>query len=1007
MNRHMAIKKIFCALLAGLLFFQARLCAQQDAPLLPVDGDENCRQWVDSVMARLNLNERIGQLLVATLPARADDKTQKLVRDLARKYKVGGLLFAEGTSEEQAILTNIGQKNAKVPLMVTFDGEWGLSMRLSDAPDYPRNAALGCIRDNRLIEDYGREVARQFRELGVHVNFAPDADVNTNPQNPVIHIRSFGEDKDNVAAKVVAYGRGLEKGGVLAVPKHFPGHGDTDTDSHKALPVLRHDRARLDSVELYPFSEAIRAGLGGLMVGHLQVPAVEKDSLLPSSLSHAIVTGLLKEEMGFRGLVFTDALDMKGVTRVSDYYTKALLAGNDMLLVQYDTPGAHAELLRAVKDGTISSELVDERCRKVLTYKYILGLRKAHPQLQVSGLSHRINTTEARALAVRLRREAVTVIDNCYGVLPLSASMEHGIAVLSMGEEGLDSVFVEAMKRNAAVHSFRLPWNASEAEKKTVAEQLSFYSRVVVSIAGVKYVSEGDVAFLAGLELRAPIVYTFFTSYRTLPLLETALAKANAVVLAHSDEPDLQAHVADVLFAKASAHGRLSMSIGGLYPVGTGCDIELGTKPAVLLPDDCGMKSYLLRRIDGIAQKGVDAGAYPGCRILVLKDGKTMYDKGFGQHSPTDTTSVRSTDLFDLASVTKTAATLLAVMKLYDEGKLALDDKVSKYLDFLRGTNKRNITIRQLLLHESGLPSYIRFYDDAIDPRSIHGPHVQKQPDKWHRSQVGKNAFYASSFKFKSGLMAAQRDDVHTLHVADSMWLNATFKQGMMRKIAVSRLGGRRYVYSDLGFILLQQVVESIVGLPMDLYLDKEFYAPMGLRRTYFLPLDHFPKSEIMPTTFNDFLRGQDLCGYVHDESAAFMGGVSGNAGLFSTAGELAQIYQMLLDGGVWNGKRFLSEKTCRLFTTTKSLISRRGLGFDKPDVSIVTRSPCAPSAPEAVFGHTGFTGTCVWTDPVNRTVYVFLSNRICPNVWNDKLSKMDIRREIQELIFESLKKEH
>lgn len=997
------IKRI--VLLGMSVFLLAGAWAQEPvrAPFLSSADDRQCRQWVDSVMSRMNLHEKIGQLLVPKVMAVETKETKKQVKEWVKKYKVGGLLFGKGTPEEQAILTNLAQKTARVPLMMTFDGEWGLSMRLDDVPAYPRNAALGCITDNSLIEDYGREVARQLRELGVRVNFAPVADVNTNPLNPVINERSFGENPALVAGKVVAYGKGLESGGVLSVSKHFPGHGDTDSDSHKELPLVWGDRARLDSVELYPFKAAVQAGLGGMMVAHLQVPAVEPDSLLPSSLSPKVVTSLLKDELGFRGLVFTDALDMKGVTATPGRYTAAVLAGNDVLLVQFSPKEASDELVAAVRSGKLPESVVDERCRKVLTYKYLLGLRGKQPKLQISGLGYRIRTEEAQDLASRLRKASVTVLDNYFDVLPLAADRSK-IAVLSMGEPAEDSAFVAAMRQQGVTDVYRLSWQAGRDERAQVREALSAYSRVVVSLAGISYVGDDNVAFLAGLDLPGAVVYACFTSYRPLALLTPALEKASAVVLAHSAEPDLQAHVAQVLFGKAGANGRLSMSIGRLFPAGAGCDIVPGTKGGALVPDDYGMKSYVLQRIDQIARKGLEAGAYPGCRVLVMKDGHTVYDKGFGVHSPVDSTAVRPTDLFDLASLTKTTATLLAVMKLYDEGRLKLEDKASQYLPFLRGTNKRNITLRELLLHESGLPPYIRFYVEAIDPNSVHGPYAQSWVDEWHRTQVSEHSYYCSDFKFKKGMMSAVQTKTHTLHVADSLWLNKGFKDRILRTIAACPLEGKRYVYSDLGFILLQQVVEHITGLPMDLYLDKEFYAPMGLQRTLFLPLQRFTKAEIMPTAFNDFLRRQDLCGYVHDETAACLGGVAGNAGLFSTAAEVARIYQMLLNGGELDGKRYLSEATCRLFTTAKSVISRRGLGFDRPDVAIVKRSPCAPSAPEAVFGHTGFTGTCAWADPESRTVYVFLSNRLCPDVWNTKLGDMDIRTDIQELIFESLK---
>lgn len=993
---------VLVALLGGS---QSLLRAQAEAPFLPSAADGRCKQWVDSVYAGLNLQEKVGQLIVTTFPARADKQKKKRIRELVKKYKIGGLLFAEGTPEEQAILTNIAQKNSKVPVLITFDGEWGLSMRLEGTPYFPKNAALGCIEDNSLIYEYGREVAREFRELGVHVNFAPDADVNTNPLNPVIHVRSFGEDAKKVAEKVVAYSRGLESGGVLSVSKHFPGHGDTDVDSHKGLPVLYYNRERLDSVELYPFKEMVRNGLGGVMVGHLQVPALEPDNITPSSLSKNIVTGLLKDEMGFRGLVFTDALDMKGVSSVPRLTTKALLAGNDMVLVQYNTENAVEEVLAAVKEGVLPEAEVEAKCRKILTYKYLLGLRQPRPQLQVSGMSFRIRTDEAQALVTKLRQAAVTVLGNHFGVLPLTPVGDAPMALLSVGE-GKDSIFINEMKKLSPVpmEHFRLTKEMTADARGELARKLADYRRIVVSVSGS---DAGVVAFdefLANLDLPAPIVYAFFTSYRGMQPLEPALSKASAVVLGHSSEADIQQYVAGVMFAKVPAQGKLSMSIGRLYRAGEGSVIVPGMKPGSIIPEDLGMKSYELHRIDAIVEAGLDAKAYPGCQVLVLKDGQPVYDKCFGTHSDKDTTAVRPTDMFDLASLTKTTATLLAVMKLYDEGKLKLTDKASQYLPFLRNTNKKNITIKDLLLHESGLQPYIRFYLEAIDPNSVQGPYAQSWVDKWHRTQVSEHSYYCSDFKFKKGLVSAKESSVHTLHVADDMWLNKSFKNTILQKIARCDMDGKRYVYSDLGFILLQQVVEAIAKLPMDLYIAKEFYAPMGLQRTMYLPLLRYSKQEIMPTAANDFLRRQDLCGYVHDEAAACMGGISGNAGLFSTATEVAKIYQMLLNGGELNGKRYLSEATCRLFTTETSAISRRGLGFDKPDLSDLRNSPCAPSATSAVYGHTGFTGTCTWVDPENRTVYVFLSNRLCPNVWNTKLGEMNIRTNIQEAIYKSLK---
>lgn len=868
---------------------------EQQAPDVADTGDEACRRWVDAALSRLSLSERVGQLLVATLPARADKEQKRHVRDLMRRHKVGGVLFSEGgTPEEQAILTNLARKDAAIQPLVIFDGEWDLSMLLKEVPQFPRRAALECISDPELLEEHGRETSRELHQLGIDAVLSSDA----------------GE-----------------------------------------------------FVKLF---------------------------------------GPRRATLGVSGISLTEEAGMKKSAAPSPTATQALLEGSDLLLVHRDVAVAAAEVLEAVRAGTLSRELIEERCRKVLAYKYRLGLWKPQGKLQVSGMGFRIRTDEAQALAAKLRREAVTVVNNYFGILPL-APVEGGIALLSIGEAGADEPFVEALRKEADVTHFQLSWNAEAADRQAVAEKLAGYRRVVISLSGASYVGDSDAAFLAGLELRAPLVYVCFTPHQVAALLASALEKSSAVVLAHSDEPDVQRHAADLLFAKAAAHSRLSVNIGRAFPAGTGCTLEPGMLPESVIPEDYGMRSYVLQQIDGIARHGLEAGAYPGCRILVLKDGHAIYDKGFGRHSDKDSTEVHATDLFDLASLTKTSATLLAVMKLYDEGRLRLDDRASQYLPFLRNSNKKNITLRELLFHESGLPPYIRFYLEAIDPNSVHGPYSQSWVDEWHRTQVSEHSYYCSDFRFKKGLMAANRSSACSLHVADGMWLNNSFKQTIMQAMARCELESKRYVYSDLSFLLLQQVVETIVRMPLDSYLDKTFYGPMGLERTLFLPLRKYAKSEIMPTAANDFLRRQDLCGYVHDEAAAFLGGVAGNAGLFSTASELAAVYQMLLDGGVWKGQRYLSEATCRLFTTEKSRISRRGLGFDRPDVADVKRSPCAASAPEGVYGHTGFTGTCAWVDPGSRTVYVFLSNRLCPNVWNTKLGDMNIRTDIQELVFRSL----
>ena len=386
--------------------------------LQKMENDARCQQWVDSVMRTLSLKERIGQLMVYTIAPTQDKANVDLLRKVVREYKIGGLLFSKGEIQDQVALTNQAQQWADVPLMITLDGEWGLAMRLKDTPRFPRNMVLGCIRNDSLLYEYGREVARECREMGIQVNFAPVADVNINPRNPVINTRSFGEDPKNVARKVTAYARGLEDGGVLSVSKHFPGHGDTNVDSHAALPTLPFTRERLDSIELYPFRKAIEAGLGGIMVGHLAVPVIEPEKGLPASQSPRIVRGLLQEEMGFPGLVFTDALVMKGAAGHGSVCKRALQAGSDVLLVPRRIKEEVEAILRAVRLEMLPEADINRRCRKVLTYKYALGLSRK-PHVQLSGLTTRLNTADARKLISRLRLASTTLVSNRNGALPL------------------------------------------------------------------------------------------------------------------------------------------------------------------------------------------------------------------------------------------------------------------------------------------------------------------------------------------------------------------------------------------------------------------------------------------------------------------------------------------------------------------------------------------------------------------------------------------------------------
>lgn len=1002
--------KIIPSILAILILFsvgQATSSAQNVTttaePLLVYKAlqDEDCRHWVDSVMNKLSFKEKVGQLFIYTIAPVDTKRNLELLREAVDTYKVGGLLFSGGKMQTQVDLTNRAQKQAKVPVMITFDGEWGLAMRLRGTPVFPRNMVLGCIRDNQLIYEYGREVARQCRQIGVQVNFAPVADVNINPKNPVINTRSFGEDPVQVADKVIAYAYGLEGGGVLSVCKHFPGHGDTDVDSHKALPVLPFTRERLDSVELYPFKKAIRAGLGGMMVGHLQVPAIEPIGGLPSSLSRNVVYDLLTDELAFKGLIFTDALAMKGVSGNGNVSLQALKAGNDMVLAPRNLKDEIPAVLEAVEKGELSKEDIENKCRKVLTYKYVLGLKKK-PFVQLSGLEQRVNSPQARDLIRRLNQAAITVLNNKNHILPLHADKAQRIALLEVGKPGETETLAKQMSRYASLSRFRLRPNQTEEENRRLRDSLATYKRIVIAVSEQRLAPYHP--FFAKFAPESPAIYLFFTPGKMMLQIHRAVSDASAVVLGHSHNSDVQRQTADILFAKATADGRLSASLGGLFPTGAGVTIT-PESPSHFIPEEYGLSSALLKKIDTIALDGIQQGAYPGCQVVVLKNGHIMFDKAFGTYAGKGSPRVESTDIYDLASLSKTTGTLLAVMKLYDKGRFNLTDKISDYLPFLQRTDKKDITIREILYHQSGLPPWLPFYQEAIDKDSYDGRLFSARKDAQHPVRIGTATWANPKFKFKSEYISPVKTGDYIVQICDSLWLNRSFRKVIEEKIVETPLKQKRYVYSDIGFILLGMLVEQLAGMPMEAYLQREFYGPMGLERTGYLPLRRFAKSEIVPSNKDRFLRKETLQGFVHDEASAFFGGLAGNAGLFSTAREVAHIYQMLLNGGEIDGKRYLSKETCQLFTTEVSKISRRGLGFDKPDMQDSKKGNCASVAPAGVYGHTGFTGTCAWVDPENELVYVFLSNRIYPDVTNRKLNQLHIRERIQEAIYGAMKK--
>ncbi|MDR0613660.1 MAG: serine hydrolase [Dysgonamonadaceae bacterium] len=952
--------KTYLLTLIGWLIIIPLTYAQKQPALYQLADAAKMKHWVDSIFDTMTLDEKIGQLfMVAADPSLSNsDKTLKYIRE----QKIGGIIFFKGALEDEAQSINLYGQSSRVPLLISLDGEWGLSMRLENTPRFPKSMMLGAIADNHLIQLYGAEVGRECRELGIHINFAPVLDVNSNPDNPVIGIRSFGENQRLVVEKAIAYSRGLESYGVMAVGKHFPGHGDTSKDSHKTLPVVDNTWRHINDIDLYPFRAFIEAGFSGIMTGHLSVPALDKTSRLPTSLSPKIVDKLLKKELKFKGLTFTDALNMKGASIKKSNCVQALIAGNDILLYPEDPASEIAEVKRAVELGVINLSTVEKRCLKVLSYKYAAGLNNPKP-VEINGLNERINSDYSKWLVQKLNSEAITLLKNEDEQIPVKGLGRKKIAVLSIGAKD-EIAFRNRLSLYGAFDFFSLPSTEVKTGVTNVFRQLKDYDEIICTVYSAK---QTDFPELQRLAKTRDVSLCFFTLPYSIARFKQSAVAAKSVIAAYEDTPGAQQAAAELIMGGIPAKGKLPVSIAGLFDFGDGLKtqkVRLSYQEAI----EADMSPETLRKIEAIVSEGINSQAFPGCQVLVAKDGVVVYNRSFGAFDYTAERPVLNTDIYDIASLTKAVATLAAIMKLHDTKKIALSDKISRFVPELKYSDKKNLTIQSALFHETRLPAFILFY------RLLTGTMVSSQPAPGIEKQV-----------------------------ADRLYIKSDFQKDIMNEIVNAKRSNKNgYLYSDLNFMLLKEVVENSSGQTLDNFLDHWLYAGLGANFTGFLPLRKFPKENIAPTEYDEIWRKQLLTGYPHDEAAAAMGGVSGNAGLFSNANDLAKILQMLLYGGEYGDEKYLSRETVKLFTKTQSAHSHRGLGFDRPDPKNPGKGACL-SASASVYGHTGYTGTCFWVDPDKNLIYIFLSNRVYPSRKNRQLIQLNIRERIQDVIYESI----
>ena len=942
--------------------------------------------WADSVFNTLSDDQRIAQLMVLRESSYTKDGPvyyDSLIADAITKYNIGGICLFQGGPVQQAKFINYFQSIAKTPLMVCIDAEWGLGMRQDSVIPLNHQMMLGAVNDTSIIAAYGKLVGEQCKREGIHVNFAPVVDINNNPDNPVINDRSFGEDKYKVARYGVTYMKALQQQGVLACAKHFPGHGDVSVDSHLDLPVINKSMRQLDSLELYPFKKMFAAGVGSVMIAHLYIPAIDSTANTATSLSKKNVTGLLRDQLHFNGLTFTDALGMKGVAKFfpgGQIAAQSLIAGNDMLCLPEDVATSIAKIREAIDSNKLTWNDIYAKCKKVLVYKYLYGMADAKP-LDTTNLVNDLNTgvEDMRKLVAE---NAITILsNNDKEFFPLTDENKK-IAYIGIGIDSANT-FSERLKNDLKADAFYFDYQENALRILSTVELLKTrYNVVVIGVHNYNRYPANQFGISSyALEMikqiqqnNKTILFDFGNPYAI-----KNFCNADNLVACYEDDSTTQNAAADILEGKIIAKGTLPVTVCDKYKYGTGI-ISKRIMP-LATPGAEGLDGLQMTRdIDSIALEGIAGKAYPGCVVLIARHGKIVFEKAYGTYNYDTPEPVSLNSIYDMASVTKICGTTLGVMKLYDEGKLRLDKTLGTYLRWVRKSDKKNLNIKKILLHQARLVADVVFYKKTVDPVTGRPLPQYFRPD--------------SSAKFN-------------VRVAEHLYLRRDYADSMNQSIADSKLlPEEKYVYSDNDFILMADVVQALSGLRIDKYVDKYFYKPMGLHSIGFNPRNRFDTNLVAPTELDQYFRYQHLHADVHDEGSAMFGGDAGHAGLFSNAEDIGALLQMFLDDGSFKGKQYIKPSTLKLFTAYNSSISRRGIAFDKPQKDNYTTTDPHPYpsrfASPLTFGHTGYTGTCIWVDPKYDLVYVFLSNRVNPARSTD-LYRLNIRGAIEDAVYKAM----
>ena len=949
--------------------------SQDQNPLMSEDYLKQ-KKWTDSIYNSLTLDEKIGQLFMPIVFSKHDESHKAEILNLINKYHIGGLIFSLGNPHKHAKWLNEFQNKSKTPLLIGMDAEWGVSMRLDSVIKFPWSMTLGAINDNNIIRKIGKRMGEQEKLLGINISFSPVLDLNTNPNNPIIGNRSFGQDKSNVTSKAIALMQGIQEAGVLTSGKHFPGHGDTYQDSHKELPLVNFTRERLDEIEIYPYRRLISKGLSSVMIAHLNVPELTGNNKVPTSLSFEVVTELLKKEMGFKGLIFSDAMNMKGVLdnkKFKNVDLSAFQAGNDIILVSNNVPLGIKKIKIAYKNKEISESRLEESVKKILMAKYKAGLSNKKI-IENQGLFEKLNTKLDTILVTEAFKKSVTLLTNENELLPLDQNKKY--AHIKLGDDsGQD--FLESLKKYGIIKSINPKLSLSE-----IKNELKEIDKVIISLHRKDdnpYRSEkffkSDIDLIKSISEYKKIVLNVFVKPYTLRDLDK-ITGIDALVVSYQNNPICQKVSADKIFGIDSYDGKLPVSASSKFKVGDGILLKSIHKLRLSSELLLGFDPNKLKEIDRLAKIAIDSLMTPGLQIFISRKGKIIYNKSFGHHTYKKNLKVKNEHIYDLASLTKILAALPLVITEVDRGELNIEDTIGELIQDYKGSNKSNITIKEILSHYARLVPWIPFYKETLD----------------------KNSFPKRKYYRKS------KSNRFSVPVAKNLFLRSNYSKKIDKIIKNSPLlDTLEYRYSDLAFFIVKKYFDKKYDKSLQQIVHERIYKPLGLKRTMYNPTKMIPAEEIVPSELDTYFRHGELRGYVHDMGAAMQSGIGGHAGLFSNATEVGVIMQMFLKKGKYDGKILFDDKTFDLFNYCYYCIkgNRRGVGFDKPQLKD-RGSTCGCVSPES-FGHMGFTGTYAWADPEHEIVYVFLSNRTYPTMSNNLLGDHDIRTRIQQIIYDSI----